>query len=379
MAYCFDEQTLPLLPVTNLYAFADLNEITVTWAASEHAEGYIIHRQAPGESEMSYYAEVWGETQFLETVDIEGEYIYRVYPYRTFTEGEPLIGYSEEVATAYFIVPLTAVTNLKITATRTSANLTWDALDNADGYIIYRQAPGEENMSLFVTVTGADYSDTVASPGFYFYRVYPYRILDGQQIQGPSDAYVYTRVTMEPAPVTNLRVTAVGNVARLRWTASPDAEDYIIFRQAPGETTMSYLYLVTGAGFNDTVTTPGYYFYRVYPRRIIDGKPIVGKSDTYVYTNVTMEPAPVTNLRVTSVGKTAQLRWTASPDADSYIIYRRAPGETEMTYRYLVTNPGFNDTVTTPGYYFYRVYPRRVLDGNPIVGKSDKYVYTNIK
>ena len=49
---------------------------------------------------------------------------------------------------------------------------------------------------------------------------------------------------------------------------------------------MSYLYLVTGAGFNDTVTTPGYYFYRVYPRLVINGKPIVGKSDTYVYTNI---------------------------------------------------------------------------------------------
>ena len=157
----------------------------------------------------------------------------------------------------------------------------------------------------------------------------------------------------------------------------PDADSYIIYR--PGRTKMSYLYLVTGAGFNDTITAPGYHFYRVYPRRVINGKSIVGKSATYVYTNVTMEPVPVTNLRVNSAGKTAQLRWTASPDADNYIICRRAPGETKMSYLYLVTNPGFNDTVTTPGYYFYRVYPRRVINSTPIVGKSDKYVYSNIK
>ena len=325
---------------------------------------------------MSYRSDV-AETQFVEFVDKDGDYVYRVYSYRTVEGGDPVLGNSVDVIVQGVVVPPTAVTNLQAAATRTSANLTWDAVDNAAGYLIYRQAPDEENMSLFATVTGTDYSDTVAVPGFYFYRVYPYRMVGGQQIQGPSDTYVYTRVTMEAAPVTNLRVTSVGSVAQLRWTASPEAEDYIIYRRAPGETKMSYLYLVTGAGFNDTVTTPGYYFYRVYPRRVIDGNPIVGKSDKYVY--ATILPAPVTNLRVTSVGKTAQLRWTASPDADSYVIYRRAPGETTMTYLYLVTSPGFNDTVTTPGYYFYRVYPRRVIDGNPIVGKSDTYVYTNIK
>ena len=141
---------------------------------------------------------------------------------------------------------------------------------------------------------------------------------------------------------------------------------------------MSYRYLVTAPGFNDTITPLGYHYYRIYPYRMVDGKHAVGPSNAYVYTAIL--PAPVTNLRVTSVGKVAQLRWTASPDADSYIIYRQAPGESKMSYLYRVTNPGFNNTVTEPGYYFYRVYPRRVVaDGPPVVGKSDKYVYTNIK
>ena len=53
--------------------------------------------------------------------------------------------------------------------------------------------------------------------------------------------------------------------------------------------------------------------------------------------------APVTNLRVARVGKVAQLRWNAVSNGD-YAVYRA--WASKMSYRYLVTNPGFNDTLT---------------------------------
>ena len=78
--YCFGDSLAPPLPVENLQATAFANEITVTWDASLQAEGYIIHRQ-PGQSEMVQHATVT-EVQFVETVEADGRYSYRVYPYR---------------------------------------------------------------------------------------------------------------------------------------------------------------------------------------------------------------------------------------------------------------------------------------------------------
>ena len=275
---------------------------------------------------------------------------------------------------------LLPVQNLKASSSLRKVTISWDPSFAAEGYILYRQAPGETKMSYRYILSGTGFVDTVDQDGNYYYRVYPYNTwVNEERIVGKSDAYAYVSVSLIPPAVTNLKVQRNRTSALLTWNAVADVDGYVIYRQAPGETKMTYRTMGTKTGLLDAATTPGYHFYRVYAYRMIGGDRVFGPSDTYVYTNITMEPAPVTNLRVTSVGKTAQLRWTASPDADSYIIYRRAPGETTMSYLYLVTGTGFNDTVTEPGYYFYRVYPRRVLDGNPIVGKSDKYVYTNIK
>ena len=318
--------------VENLSASAVANKITVSWNASEGADGYSLHRQAPGEVEMTYYADVTA-TQFVETVDEDGDYAYCVYPYCTI-EGQKIHGISDSVASAFAIVPPPAVTHLTATSVANIVQLRWTASPNADGYIIYRRAPGEPAMSYRYIVTNPGFNDSVTTPGYYYYRVYPYRELNNQMGVGPSDTHVFAKVTLGPDPVTNLRVTSVGKTAMLRWTASADADGYIIYRQAPGESRMSYLYIVTNPGFNDTATKPGYHYYRVYPYRDVGGQRLVGNSDKHVYTYVTMQPDPVTDLRVTAVGKTAMLRWTASADAEGYIIYRRAPGEPAMSYHY---------------------------------------------
>ena len=200
----------------------------------------------------------------------------------------------------------------------------------------------------------------------------------GWNVFGESTAYVYALATVPPSAVTNLKVKGNLTSATISWTAANLAEGYIIFRRAPGESAMSYRTIATKTGLVDAATQPGFHFYRVYPYRIVNDKWVVGPSDRYIYTYITMEPAPVKNLRVTRVGKTAQLRWDVSVDAGGYIIYRKAPGESKMSYLYIVTGGGFNDTVTTSGYYFYRVYPYRDIGDQRIFGKSIDYVYTYI-
>ena len=92
---------------------------------------------------------------------------------------------------------------------------------------------------------------------------------------------------------------------------------------------------------------------------------------------ITLEP--VSNLSIKSVGKTVQLRWSAVDNAEGYLIYRKAADESKMSYRYIVTSPGFDDTVEGSGYYFYRVYPYRTVNDKRVLGESDQYVYTQVR
>ena len=178
---------------------------------------------------------------------------------------------------------LDSVTGLRAESWVNRVNLYWQAVPGAEGYIIYKQYPGETSMSYRYITSNTRYFDTTADPsGYNFYRVFPYKTISGQLILGPSTSYVYAKPVSLKA-VGNLR--AVGDFQRitLSWNASPNAEGYIIYKQYPGETSMSYRYITSNTSFADTTADPdGYNFYRVFPYvTLTEISP--GPSDRYVY------------------------------------------------------------------------------------------------
>ena len=261
----------------------------------------------------------------------------------------------------YSNIDLTAVTNFNTQIMGANlVKLSWNAVKGADGYIIYRKiADGKFEYRYMVSNT--TYTDTTAQTGEYnFYRVYPYKNVNGKRVLGPSNEYKYVK----PAPlgVKNLKAQATGTTSiKLTWNAEKDADGYIIYRKIE----------------DTTAKTGEYNFYRVYPYKNVKGKRVLGPSNEYKYAKP-MQLA-VTNLKTIRQNSNIKITWNTVSNADGYIIYRQSPNDSKMVYRYMVNSTSFVDTQTSaPGYYYYRVYAYKNVNGKRVLGPSNNYSYVKI-
>ena len=186
----------------------------------------------------------------------------------------------------YSNIDLTAVTNFNTQIMGANlVKLSWNAVKGADGYIIYRKiADGKFEYRYMVSNT--TYTDTTAQTGEYnFYRVYPYKNVNGKRVLGPSNEYKYVKPM--PLAVTNLKTIRQNSNIKITWNTVSNADGYIIYRQSPNDSKMVYRYMVNSTSFVDTQTSaPGYYYYRVYAYKNVNGKRVLGPSNNYSYVKI---------------------------------------------------------------------------------------------
>ena len=267
-------------------------------------------------------------------------------------------------------VKKTTVTNVKaVSVGTTSIRLTWDGTDGVDGYLIYRQdSKGKYGYRGMVRgATTSTYTDTTAETGEYnFYWIFPYKEINGKMETGIPAPYVYAKAV--PASATNLKAVSAGtNSVKLTWKGVSNIDGYIIYRQV-GNGKFEYRTITTNTTFTDTTAKCGEFnYYRVYPYKIVNGKNIVGTSIEYKYAKPV--PNPVSNLKISKPStNTIKLTWNKVNQVDGYIIYRQAPGETKMSYRYIVSGTSFTDSnLNIGGYYYYRVYAYKNVNGKQII------------
>ena len=141
---------------------------------------------------------------------------------------------------------------------------------------------------------------------------------------------------------------------RITWTGDDRADGYKVYARAPGEEGMTEIADVTETEYSYTVTDLGYHFYQVYPYAEYEGETLIGGTDTYKYAKVVT--GSVQNLQVENrYGRYNIVTWDAVEDAEGYVIYRMAPGEQTMSYRFVTQRTRYDDTVEDLGYYYYRV------------------------
>ena len=178
-----------------------------------------------------------------------------------------------------------------------------------------------------------------------------------------------------PQPVTNLKAATAGKSrVALSWSASPEAEGYLIYAQKNGS--YGYVGMTKNTSFTDTrALFEDYNFYWVFPYVYnAFGKMIPGGCTKYVFAKGIC--TAVTGYRAASnVGRVA-LTWNASPGAEGYLIYGIRPGD---SYKYLGMTSGttwYDIKASKTDWNFYWVFPYFKDDsGAMIVGLTGSYVY----
>lgn len=260
--------------------------------------------------------------------------------------------------------------------------VTWSPVDYVSGYIIYRKTASEAKFTYRYIVTGNSYIDTTASESEYnFYRVYPYRMVNGERVLGPSTEYVYAKGGITEA--ANLKATGRVEGVKLTWTAVVDAEGYIVYgKRGDNSTKFVYVGMTSNLTYTDTnAVKDEYNFYRVYPYYTnSSGKRVLAPSNKYVYAQAGLQPAA--NIKATGTTAGVKLTWNKVSQAEGYIVYgKRGSSSTKFTYVGMTSNLTYTDTkALSTEYNFYRIYPYYTDgSGKRVLAKSTSYVYAKKK
>ena len=247
--------------------------------------------------------------------------------------------------------PAAPVVKLGNSATSGKPMLTWNAVEGATSYRIYRSTSRGSGYSLLGTTTATSYTNTGAKAGTtYYYRV---KACNDAGLSPYSNIVSGQSKSVAPklsAPVVKIGHSASSGKPMLTWNAVSSATSYKVYRATSQNGTYSLLGTVTATSYTNTGAKAGTtYYYKVKA---------VNSAGESAYSNIVSGRATVTTLTLghSSTSGKPQLTWKAVSGAASYKVYRA----TAKNGAYSVINTTKALTYTNVGAalgttYYYKV------------------------
>ena len=248
--------------------------------------------------------------------------------------------------------PAAPVVKLGNSATSGKPMLTWNAVEGATSYRIYRSTSKGSGYSLLGTVTATSYTNTGAKAGTtYYYRVKACNDAGLSPYSNIVSGKVKTVAQQKPsAPVVKIGHSAASGKPMLTWNAVSGATSYKVYRATSQNGTYSLLGTVTTTSYTNTGAKAGTtYYYKVKA---------VNSAGESAFSNVVSGKTTVTTLTMghSATSGKPQLTWKAVSGAASYRVYRA----TTKNGAYSVINTTKALTYTNVGAalgttYYYKV------------------------
>ena len=247
--------------------------------------------------------------------------------------------------------PTAPVVRIGNSASSGKPMLTWNAVEGATSYRIYRSTSKGSGYSLLGTTTATSYTNTGAKAGTtYYYRVKACNDAGLSPYSNVVSGQVKTVTPKPSAPVVKIGNSASSGKPMLTWNAVSGATSYKVYRATSQNGTYSLLGTVTATSYTNTGAKAGTtYYYKVKA---------VNSAGESAYSTTVSGRATVTTLTMghsASSGK-PQLTWKAVSGAASYKVYRA----TTKNGAYSVINTTNALTYTNTGAalgttYYYKV------------------------
>lgn len=260
--------------------------------------------------------------------------------------------------------------------------ISWNSVDNADGYMVYRRTETGSWKLIADQVTDISYKDQKAVTGrTYYYTVKAYSQAWGEKVVSSYDKDGVTG----KAKLGKAKITAVNsesyNTNRVTWNKVSGANGYRVYRS----TSKDGRYTAVGStAKNGTVTfldkkavTGKTYYYKVRAYRKVNDKKVYGSYSAAVKGKAVLS-APA--LSVGSTSETAVLAWSKVKGADGYHVY--ASDSKNGTYVRIRTTKGTgmtDESLTTGKTRYYKVRAYRKVNGKAVYGTFSKVKKTVIK
>ena len=277
---------------------------------------------------------------------------------------------------------LSNIQNINAVSYGQTGEITWDEVENANGYEIYASLENGEFINLCSVISSKVKVINMNKDYIYNIKIKPFMEISGQKIYGTlSDTAILKydeNKDVNISKVTNLTVNVTEGKAELKWDKVENADGYEICVDIAGKQEAVY-----GVNYNNATLenlTEGFtYNAKVRAYKYVDGKKIYGNYSNSVsmkYEEEKIEkPDKVTGVTVDLPDDTGTFNWNKVEGADGYelCIYRPGVGNTlytttETTY----TMRGFTDYEYN---YNIRIRAYKIVDGKKEYGEYSDTVY----
>lgn len=249
---------------------------------------------------------------------------------------------------------------IMITTESGRPKISWNAVNGADKYWVYRSVDGE-TFDYYARTDKPSFTDGSTSIGTtYYYAVKAVAVLGGRDVSsGRSTAQ---SIQCRPA-APSVSIYRASGKPQLKWNAVSGAAKYWVYRSTDGvnfkyyDSTAKTSYTNTGALLGTK------YHYRVKAVAVVNGKN-VASADSGTKSLFTTPAAP--GVSIYRVNGKPQLKWSAVTGAAKYWIYRSTDG-VNFKYYDSTTGTSYTNCIAASGTeYYYKVKAAAVVNGKNV-------------
>ena len=237
--------------------------------------------------------------------------------------------------------------------------LTWEAVEGAVKYEVYRATTKDGEYKKMYTTEGTSYTNTKANAGQYYYY-YVVAINEAGKASAPS-AIVGRTCDLARPVVTATNVAKTGKV-RLTWEAVEGAVEYKVYRAAEKDGTYKLMFTTEGTSYTNTNAVAGTtYYYKVVA---VAKKTAANSAPAEVSRTCDLPQVKVTGKL--NLAGTPKLSWDKVEGAVSYKVYRATSADGEYKLMKTTTGTSYSNTNHVNGttYYYYVVAVAENVWGN---------------
>ena len=249
---------------------------------------------------------------------------------------------------------------IMITTESGRPKISWDAVNGADKYWVYRSVDGE-TFDYYTRTDKPSFTDGSTSIGTtYHYAVKAVAVLGERDVSsGRSTAQ---SIQCRPA-APSVSIYRASGKPQLKWNAVSGAAKYWVYRSTDGmnfkyyDSTAKTSYTNTGALLGTK------YHYRVKAVAVVNGKNV---ASAYNGTKSLFTTPAAPGVSIYRVNGKPQLKWSAVTGAEKYWIYRSTDG-VNFKYYDSTTGTSYTNCIAASGTeYYYKVKAAAVVNGKDV-------------
>ena len=299
----------------DISAAAKDNSVTVSWTAVKDATAYTLYATNTTTGVSLSPVDTTKATYTYNSLS-NGTWSFYVTAYKTIN-GQHITSASSSTANAYIGQTIAAPTDVAAVGTDGVITVSWTAVKNAEGYVVYETIGGSTNQ---INVSKNTYTHSGLTNGTTAsYYVVAYRTVNNALVYSTPSATVSAAASSKLPTPADFTVNTTEATAVPSWTAVKGAEGYIVYASKSGSSTQ---FVVSKNSYTHSGLTAGdswTYYVRAY--KTVGGSTVYSDPTTPITVTIGSALGAPADFAAVGGDGYVDLSWSAIKGAEGYVVY----------------------------------------------------------